>query len=157
MSVINAIPVFLMLLLISSSIDVYAAETNTGELQAPVAQSVMVNVHFVKAVKVKYTDDAEIELETKGFLPWKELSLDFPGIDLRRLFTSVSPEDIEKMVNEAKLRNPTYEDPGFLRYFIILVPSGIDADKLVEVLLKNPNIERAYVEPNRPEPIYNDE
>lgn len=101
---------------------------------------------------IPYTDDAEDYLDKQQIIPWHQLKEQFPGIDLRRLYTSVSPERIKALVAQAVELDHTYKPPNFLTYFLVQIPPAINPAKVAETFLKYPSVETAYVDPPKVNP-----
>jgi serine protease len=108
-------------------------------------------VKFADFVQLPYEDGVEDYIRRYGIGPWDELSQNFPGITLKRLYASVKPEEIRRLVDQAMAVDETYDPPNFLTYFVIDVPPDIDPEKLAEALLAWENVENAYVE-SKPAP-----
>jgi len=110
-------------------------------------------IKFQDSLNLPYNSESEIEdfLSKNEILPMKELSKKFPGIKIKKLFTSVEPKDITKLVNKARALNPKYQPPNFFTYCIMDCPYKTDTYKLVQEIRKSKNVEFAYVE-NKPAP-----
>src|SRR5262249_52765779 len=81
-----------------------------------------------------------------GIGPWDRLTKEFPGITVKRLYTSLLPEQIRALVDRATELDRTYQPPNLLTYFAIEYPPGVDPEALVAALLKWQNVQTAYVE-----------
>jgi hypothetical protein len=57
-----------------------------------------------------------------------------PNLVFRRLYDSVTPEDIQKLVGEAVANDPTYAPPLFENFLEVVCPAGFDAAPLVAAL-----------------------
>src|SRR5437867_4335664 len=99
---------------------------------------------------VELSDDSNEEISeifSNGHvMAWPTLTEFFPGIKIRKLFRSVSTEEINKLVARAKELDATYRPPNFHNYFVIDCPFGTEADKAVEMLLKSNIVELAYLQ-----------
>ena len=105
-----------------------------------------VAVKFVDGFELEYEDGAEKYFSDKEGKRWKELVDRFPGITLKRVYTTVPLERIEAMVDEARKRNPEYQPPDFSTFFVIDVSSRNVAEELAAVLAEWEIVEYAYVE-----------
>jgi hypothetical protein len=105
-------------------------------------------VKFNDLVDIPYDGNAEInELLSQGhIMAWPQLKEFFPGITIRKLFTSVSAEKITELVARAKELDHSYRPPNFLNYFAIDCPFAIDPNQLMEVLRKSKIVELAYIQ-----------
>jgi len=70
----------------------------------------------------------------------------FPGISIKKVFSSVTPDQLKKFTERAKRIEVNYHPPDFFSYCSITCPASIDPDKLLKVLAKEKVIEDAYVE-----------
>jgi serine protease len=98
---------------------------------------------------IPYLSDVEVEdyLEEHKIIPWSQLKEKYPGIDIRRVYTSISPERINALVAQAVRRDDTYKPPNFLTYFFVDVPAGVDPHELAKTFLEYPSVETAYFDP----------
>src|SRR5215510_5963279 len=85
-------------------------------------------VKFHDFVKIPYEDGAEIHFEKCGIGPWDRLTKEFPGITVKRLYTSLLPEQIRALVDRATELDRTYQPPNLLTYFAIEYPPGVDPE-----------------------------
>lgn len=98
--------------------------------------------------QLPYEDGAESSFpkDLKEF--WDPLTEKYPGITLKRVYTTVSPERIQQLVKEAEERDQTYEAPNFLTFFAIDTPSLEDAERIAKDLSGWQGVvEYAYVQP----------
>jgi len=97
----------------------------------PVASAVQpagrVMVKFRDGIGLPYRDDLNDELDARGIGAWRELSARFPGVRIRRLYNSSSPDELLDLTRRARERDATYEPPDFLSYFVIECPAGATA------------------------------
>ncbi len=73
--------------------------------RASLASPSRVMVKFRSDVQLAYEDGAERYLEEYKIGPWRKLVEEFPGINLKRLFTNVKPERITHLVELARSRD----------------------------------------------------
>ncbi len=103
-------------------------------------------VKFQDSLDVPYEDGVEKDFPEDMRKQWEELVKTFPGITLKRLYTTTSPDRIRELVNQAIKLDPDYRPPNFLTYFVIDVPPEADPFALAEALSKWETVEHAYVE-----------
>src|SRR5688572_10795181 len=86
------------------------------------------------AVRIQDWDNVENELEALGVLPWSTLRIRFDSIRLRRLYSAVTPSQMEDLVARAMTMDPTYRPPNFLSYFVVEGISAADPETLATTL-----------------------
>src|SRR5688572_14729797 len=112
-------------------------------------------VKFRDGTELPYDDRVEEHLDTLKVGPWQKLRERFPGIAMRRMFTSVPPDRIRQLVDEAVRRDDTYRPPNFLTYFVVDCPPGINVEDLVKALLAWRSVQTAYFDPPGDDPVVN--
>lgn len=109
---------------------------------------------FQDQLNMSYGTDQDIEdyLMKNQIIPWKELLQQFPGIRVTKLFTTLHPDKITEMVDNAKSHDSNYKPPNFLTFFAIDCPENMDTVKMLNALWQQKNIQYAYQEsgPARP-------
>jgi Subtilase family len=80
------------------------------------------------------------------FIPGELLLQHFPGICIKKLFTSIEPERIKGWVRKARNLDPIFQPPDFQNYFAIDCPFEIQLDALLNRVLTIPSVENAYIE-----------
>jgi hypothetical protein len=105
-------------------------------------------VKFQADIHLPYNGIREINdfFWRNDIIQWKGLLRLFPGISINKLFTSLKPEEIIKWVIKARKSDTEYQPPDFLSYYTIDCLYEISKDKLLKKLLKNKNVELAYIE-----------
>lgn len=105
-------------------------------------------VKFDDLLTIPYNSSEEIEqyLLKNGIISLKELQEKYPGIKIDKLFTSVEPAGIKEAVKKAKERNKDYNPPNFFTYCVMDCSYETNTKELLETLLKNKNVEFAYIE-----------
>lgn len=103
-------------------------------------------IKFREGVVKQYVDGAEEIFTEDSIGAWRELEKSYPGIRLRRLYTSLSPQEIQALVSRAKDANPDYRPPNFLTYFALTVPGGSDPVELMRRISALDQVEHAYIE-----------
>src|SRR5436190_1752291 len=83
----------------------------------PLIPRVVVKLH--DTIDLPYQDDVEELFERWQIGSWKALQAQFPGITLSRLYTTLSPTEIQRLVSRAVQRDPSYHPPNFLSYFAV--------------------------------------
>lgn len=126
--------------------------SNTGK--AP-GYSPRVVVKFRDGIELPYDDRVDAHLDELQIGPWRQLEARFPGISMRRMFTSVKTERIRQLVDEAVRRDGTYHPPDFLAYFVVDCPAEVDPEELVKVLLAWKSVQAAYFDPPGSDPVVN--
>jgi serine protease len=102
-------------------------------------------VKFRDEIDIPYEDGVEKEFG-KQLGAWDELAQKYPGITLKRLFLSATPDEIRELVRQALEYDKTYQPPNFLTYFAIDCPPGIDPEALARDLSTWDTVQEAYVE-----------
>ena len=70
----------------------------------------------------------------------------FPGIRIRKLFTSVKEDQINRLVKRARRNCPEYNTADFFSYYSINCPGNTNPKRLLKTLSEERNIVLAYVE-----------
>jgi serine protease len=122
--------------------------------QAP-GYSPRVVVKFWDGIELPYDDHVAARLDELKVGPWRELAARFPGISMRRMFTSAKPERIRQLVEEAARRDDSYRPPDFLTYFIVDCPPGVNPEELAKVLSTWKSVQTAYFDPPGSDPAVN--
>jgi len=122
------------------------------EIKAP---HPVVVVKFHDYVEIPYQDYAEKYVEKSRIGPWSQLLKEFPGISLRRMFTSVSADNIEKLVGRAASLDKEYRPPNLLSYFYIDAPPETNLEELVKILSSWKIVKSAYIDRPAPDPSVN--
>ncbi len=112
-------------------------------------------VKFRDHIELPYDDRVEEYLEKMKVGPWESLKKQFPGISMRRMFTSVKPDRIRQLVDEAVQRDDTYRPPNFLTYFVVDCPAGVSVEELVKELSSWRSVQTAYFDPPGDDPVVN--
>lgn len=105
-------------------------------------------IKFKKGLNLPYKTDEEIlnYFKKNNIIPLKKLLEKFPGIVIRKLYTSLSPAKINKLVSNIQKLNIKYSPSEFLACFAIDCPDNTNTDELLSLLLGYPNVEDAYIE-----------
>jgi hypothetical protein len=112
-------------------------------------------VKFHDYVDIPYQDGIEEYFQKLDVGPWDRMVAHYPGLTLRRMFTALDPEKVQKLVDTAVEMDPTYEPPNLLTYFIVDSPPGEDPEELVKAFEKWPSVQKAYYDPPGSEPQVN--
>lgn len=112
-------------------------------------------VKFHDSVELPYDERVEEYLDKLKVGPWQTLTERFPGISMRRMFTSVKPDRIRQLVDQAVQRDDTYRPPNFLTYFIVDCPAAINPEDLVKALSAWRSVQTAYFDPPGDDPVVN--
>lgn len=106
------------------------------------ANSARVVVKLHEGVDLPYTDDVASDLDQRSRGFWRQLGACFPGIRMRRMFTTVPPERIRELSGFARAA------PDFLRFFFLDARTTAQAHEVVAVLGQRRDVvELAYVDP----------
>ena len=77
-------------------------------------------VKFADWVAVPYADGAEKSIgERYGYGPWLRIVAEHGPLTLVRLYTSLPPDRIQKLVEEASQRDETYKPSNLLTWFTV--------------------------------------
>ena len=68
-----------------------------------------------------------------------------PEIDISRLFTSLSFDEITGLVEKARCLDTKYYPPDFSTYYVIRCPSEADARLILQNVLTDKSVESAYI------------
>jgi hypothetical protein len=112
-------------------------------------------VKFRDNVKLPYKDGIGDYIQEMKIGPWDQLSREFPGISIHRLFRSLDPDEIMKLVGRARERDRTYEPPNFLTFFYIDAPPDTDLERLAKALNSWSSVKTAYIDRPAPDPAVN--
>lgn len=92
-------------------------------------------------------DETESDFIIKNdLLSAQKLLAHFPSFRIERLFTSVSRERIDELVDKARTSDATFAPPKFLNYLVVNCLPQFPARELVDLLRSCENIESAYLE-----------
>src|SRR5262245_13178263 len=80
---------------------------------------------------------------------WGELQRQFPSLGAPRRLVRTggdSAKAIEKLVSQAKERDPNYKPPPLEQYYAVEVPKDADPTAIAEAVSRLKLVEQAYVE-----------
>jgi serine protease len=124
--------------------------TNQGDKNKPIEEDPnylpRIVVKFRDGVIKTYEDEAERQLEEAKIGWWGELQQQYPGITLRRLYTSLAPQELEVLMKRAQEGNPDYRPPNLLTFFALNVPPDRDPEALLKDLAARDEVEHVYIE-----------
>ena len=112
-------------------------------------------VKFRDHVQLPYVDGVEKEIRRLKLGPWDRLAKRFPGVTFKRLFTSVTPEQIREFVKRASQIDHKYKPSNLLGYFVVECPPGVEPEELAKELRSWPIVEKAYYDPPGEDPEVN--
>ncbi|MEI4803858.1 S8 family serine peptidase [Bacillus sp. FJAT-51639] len=102
-------------------------------------------VKFKNEINLPYEDGIEKRIKhEKNDVVLENFFSEFPDLTLTRLFTSVSPEEIQNLDKNAKTDNNN-SSSNLLNYYIVQASKNVQAERLVEKLKQSPLIEDAYI------------
>jgi len=78
-------------------------------------------------------------------IPWRQFRNSIPDIKVHRLFTSLSTDEINTLVERARSLDSNYRPPNFFFYYVIGVPTEMDARTVWQALAENKNVEWTYI------------
>lgn len=99
-----------------------------------------------KDAPVPYEDDAEKHFEGSWLERWQKLAEVFPGIHLKRLYSSVEPSRLNELTQQATYLDPTYKPVNFLAFYAIEVPKEVNPVDLTKALQDWEIVEYVYIE-----------
>ncbi len=120
-------------------------------------------VKFARHEGLDYADGAESRLDALGIGPWNQLAHDFAGITLSRVFTSLSPQDLDDLIARAQDTAPSerngdrYRGPDLRGAYFVDAPHGTDLDGIAARLLTWDSVAAAYVSRPGPPPAVDPE
>lgn len=94
----------------------------------------LVVVKFPDQVGLPYDDDVVDNLPSVGAVPWGPIAAAFPGVSMRRMFTSVPIQRIRELVDIATSNEQKYEPPDFSSFFVVDVGQSWDVASLISAL-----------------------
>lgn len=103
-------------------------------------------VKFKDDFGLPYQDGIEEKFSQADRDFWKQLSVRFPGLTLKRLFRAISPAQLKAKIAQAQQRDPTYTGPSLLTYYSLEYPAGLDLPALLEAICPWRIVETAYAE-----------
>jgi hypothetical protein len=104
-------------------------------------------IKFSGDFKMPYDEKIAEYLEKTDFKPWISLKKEYPGIEIRPVFTKTEQENLKTLVKRAEKLNPRYKDPDFFRYFVIDVPKDSEPPTILKLLKSWKELKHAYIEP----------
>src|SRR4030095_1688136 len=108
---------------------------------------------FFFQVVVKFQDDhtlfdsgEDIDFDLLNeIIPWSQFRNSLPEIKINRLFTSLSVDELKRLVETATSLDRRYQAPNFLSYYLIGCPTEFDARAVGQSLVANRNVDWAYI------------
>ena len=70
----------------------------------------------------------------------------FPSIAITKLFTSLGPAKINRLVEMARKADPQYQPPDFHAYYAVTCSDQVRADRFLKMALASGEVELAYIE-----------
>lgn len=122
---------------------------------------------YEERVIVKFNDDFQLpyderagdQLREFGDPIWQQLQDENPNLQLQPVFTSVTPDEIGRLVDDAQERSSSigreYSPPNFLTFFYLGNVGDEDKEYLAKMLRESPLVQYAYVERPGPDPNVN--
>lgn len=93
-------------------------------------------------MKLPYEDGIENKYNLKRTIKvLEDLLVEYPDVTFMRLFTSVSPEEIEDL----EVKAPNNVSTSLLNYYILQTQNGEQEEELVDRLKKSSLIEDVYM------------
>jgi hypothetical protein len=116
--------------------------------------------HYLPRIVVKFRDELQfpyqgpIQDDLQVIYKKQVRSLLERGdIKVDRLFISLTPQQIERLVKRAVELHPDYQPPNMRTYFAIEYSEAVDPYALVAALREQPEVQAAYVEGRRGPPM----
>lgn len=129
---------------------IVSAASNNSVVQQKVAnvekqEEKQIIVKFKNKINLPYEDGIEKRIkQEKNDIVLEKFFSEFPNLTLTRLFTSVSPDEIQSLNKSAKTDNNTSAS-NLLNYYVIQVSKHVQAEVLVEKLKQSSLIEDVYI------------
>lgn len=93
-------------------------------------------------MKLPYEDGIEKQIQSQtNDKVLEDLLVEYPDVTFMRLFTSVSPEEIEDL----EVKAPNNVSTSLLNYYILQTQNGEQEEELVDRLKKSSLIEDVYM------------
>jgi serine protease len=124
----------------------YRVKPSTARRPPECRYAIRVVVKFHDLIDIPYEDSVERLFDRLGIGPWNQLEKEFPGITLKRVFSSLPPEHIRALVARATELDRTYRPPNLLSYFVTECEAGMAPLALVKVFMGWPTVQVAYLE-----------
>lgn len=121
-------------------------DSNTGGIDDVFFYRPRIVIKFHEYLKIPYNDGAEKYLKEREIVPWDKLVDTFPNITLKRFFTTLESNTIQKLISQAVQHDLDYCPPDLLTYFAIDCPSDLDPEVLAKELSTWHIVQAAYVE-----------
>ncbi|KMN42488.1 S8 family peptidase [Bacillus sp. LK2] len=129
---------------------IVSADSNNSVVQQKAAnvekqEEKQIIVKFKNKINLPYEDGIEKRIkQEKNDIVLEKFFSEFPDLTLTRLFTSVSPDEIQSLNKSAKTDNNT-SSSNLLNYYVIQVSKHVQAEVLVEKLKQSSLIEDVYI------------
>ena len=108
-------------------------------------------VKFKNEINLPYEDGIEKRIKhEKNDRVLEDLFSEFSDLTLTRLFTSVSPEEIQNL-DECTQTSDNNSSANLLNYYTLQIPKGVQVENLLEKLKKSSLIEDVYI--NEPQKL----
>jgi hypothetical protein len=93
-----------------------------------------------------YTEQKEINdfFLRDQVIPWSQLCQKFPGLTIKKLFSSVTPQQVNGWISRARESNPSYKPPDFFSYYSVSWKNNIPVKSLVRTLKSYKQVEHVY-------------
>src|SRR5438093_1696500 len=102
-----------------------------------------ISLKFRDTVTLPYADDIGPAIDQQTGGEWTKLTLQFPGIRIRRTFRFTSQDDVQKVVDRVVANNPSYHPPNFFTLFVVTCPTVPMAQDAAKALAAWPIVEYA--------------
>jgi serine protease len=112
-------------------------------------------VRFREGIRLADRLNVEEQLEELGIGPWKQLTEEFPGLKLSRVFTHLKEGELRELTRRAMEMDPTYKPANFGAFYYVDAPSETDLVALVKTLLRWNSVQTAYIDQAGPDPLVN--
>lgn len=124
----------------------------------------IVFVKFARHGGLPYEVGAESRLDALGIGPWSELAADFPGIRLAPVFSGLSPQELDALIERAERTAPAerggkpFRAPDLRGSYVVEAPPETprkDLEGIARRLRKWESVAAAYVSRPGPPPMVN--
>ncbi len=124
---------------------VYASEKHYADQQVEVNGKRMI-IKFKNDNQFPYEDGVEKRIiSEKKDVVLNQFFNEFPTFTLRRLFTSLNPNEIQNIDKNVK-GHDNQSSASLLNYYMLQVPNDVEEKSVLQKLKKSPLIEDAYVQ-----------
>jgi hypothetical protein len=127
-------------------------EQSDGENSAVIRNPARVVIRFVAGIRLSDGPNASEEVEERGLGPWRQLTQEFPGLQLSPVFTEPQNEGLQALIRSGTEIDPSYQPADFGTFYYVDAPPETDLVALVKALLTWSSVAEAYIDQAGPDP-----